>query len=52
MTRRLVRELAPDDIRVSVSYPLPGTGFHDPVRAPLRAVRAPPSSRRVEPHRG
>lgn len=28
MTRRLVRELAPDDIGVSVSYPLPGTKFH------------------------
>jgi anaerobic magnesium-protoporphyrin IX monomethyl ester cyclase len=35
MTRRLVRELAPDDIGVSVSYPLPGTGFHDTVRARL-----------------
>ena len=35
MTRRLVRELAPDDIGISVSYPLPGTGFHDAVRARL-----------------
>jgi len=35
MTRRLVRELAPDDIGVSVSYPLPGTGFHDAVQARL-----------------
>jgi anaerobic magnesium-protoporphyrin IX monomethyl ester cyclase len=29
MTRSLVRELAPDDIGISVSYPLPGTRFHD-----------------------
>ncbi len=35
MTRRLVRELAPDDIGISVSYPLPGTGFHDAVRTRL-----------------
>ncbi|HXU64575.1 MAG TPA: radical SAM protein [Polyangia bacterium] len=28
LTRRLVRELAPDDIGISVSYPLPGTKFH------------------------
>jgi anaerobic magnesium-protoporphyrin IX monomethyl ester cyclase len=35
MTRRLVRELAPDDIGVSVSYPLPGTKFHDRVAAGL-----------------
>jgi anaerobic magnesium-protoporphyrin IX monomethyl ester cyclase len=35
MTRQLVRELAPDDIGVSVSYPLPGTGFHDAVQARL-----------------
>jgi anaerobic magnesium-protoporphyrin IX monomethyl ester cyclase len=27
-TRTLVRELLPDDIGVSVSYPLPGTGYH------------------------
>ena len=30
MTRRLVRELAPDDIGVSVSYPLPGHGLPRP----------------------
>ena len=35
MTRRLVRELSPDDIGVSVSYPLPGTRFHDRVSARL-----------------
>ena len=28
MTRNLVRELTPDDIGISVSYPLPGTRFH------------------------
>lgn len=35
MTRRLVRELAPDDIGISVSYPLPGTRFHERVKARL-----------------
>jgi len=28
-TRSLVRELLPDDVGVSVSYPLPGTGYYD-----------------------
>ena len=37
MTRDLVRDERPDDIGVSVSYPLPGTGFHDKVRAQLGA---------------
>ena len=31
-TRALVRAVAPDDIGISVSYPLPGTRFHDSVR--------------------
>ncbi|MBL0176157.1 MAG: B12-binding domain-containing radical SAM protein [Ignavibacteria bacterium] len=31
-TLRLLREEAPDDIGVSVSYPLPGTAFYDTVR--------------------
>jgi anaerobic magnesium-protoporphyrin IX monomethyl ester cyclase len=31
MTRRMVRDLAPDEIGISVSYPLPGTKFHDRV---------------------
>lgn len=35
MTRQLLRELAPDEIGISVSYPLPGTGFHERVRARL-----------------
>jgi anaerobic magnesium-protoporphyrin IX monomethyl ester cyclase len=34
-TRDLVREEAPDDIGVSVAYPLPGTKFHAMVRAQL-----------------
>ena len=36
-TLALVRETAPDDIGVSVSYPLPGTKFHERVRAELGA---------------
>ena len=34
-TLRLVREIAPQDIGVSVSYPLPGTKFYERVRADL-----------------
>ena len=36
-TRRLVRRCQPDDIGISVSYPLPGTGFYERVRAELGA---------------
>jgi anaerobic magnesium-protoporphyrin IX monomethyl ester cyclase len=36
-TLALVRQAAPDDIGVSVSYPLPGTTFHDRVKAELGA---------------
>ena len=32
----MVRRLMPDDIGVSISYPLPGTKFYDQVRAELR----------------
>src|SRR5213078_2445421 len=39
MTRGLVREMAPDDIGISVSYPLPGTRFHESVRARLGEKR-------------
>jgi radical SAM superfamily enzyme YgiQ (UPF0313 family) len=35
LTLRMVRECGPDDIGVSVSYPLPGTRFYDNVRAEL-----------------
>lgn len=34
-TIRMVEELMPDDIGVSVSYPLPGTKFHEKVKADL-----------------
>jgi radical SAM superfamily enzyme YgiQ (UPF0313 family) len=36
-TVRLVRETRPDDIGVSVAYPLPGTRFYERVRAELGA---------------
>lgn len=35
MTLQLVREADPDDIGMSVSYPLPGTRFHEAVRQQL-----------------
>jgi anaerobic magnesium-protoporphyrin IX monomethyl ester cyclase len=38
-TRDLIREEGPDDIGVSVSYPLPGTAFYERVRAQLGARR-------------
>jgi anaerobic magnesium-protoporphyrin IX monomethyl ester cyclase len=38
-TLRLVRECQPDDIGVSVSYPLPGTRFFDAVSSELGAKR-------------
>lgn len=38
-TRDLIRDEAPDDIGVSVAYPLPGTVFHERVRAQLGAQR-------------
>jgi anaerobic magnesium-protoporphyrin IX monomethyl ester cyclase len=34
-TRDLIRQEEPDDIGVSVTYPLPGTAFHESVRAQL-----------------
>jgi anaerobic magnesium-protoporphyrin IX monomethyl ester cyclase len=39
LTRDLVREERPDDIGVSVSYPLPGTVFHERVAAQLGTRR-------------
>ena len=39
LTRDLVREERPDDIGVSVAYPLPGTKFHASVQAQLGARR-------------
>jgi radical SAM superfamily enzyme YgiQ (UPF0313 family) len=38
-TRRLLRECAPDEIGVSVSYPLPGTRFYERVQGQLGAKR-------------
>jgi anaerobic magnesium-protoporphyrin IX monomethyl ester cyclase len=38
-TRAMVRDLAPDEIGVSVSYPLPGTKFHERVRERLGEKR-------------
>jgi len=38
-TVHLVRQTRPDDIGVSVSYPLPGTGFFDRVQAQLGRKR-------------
>jgi anaerobic magnesium-protoporphyrin IX monomethyl ester cyclase len=38
-TRDLIRDELPDDIGVSVAYPLPGTVFYDRVRAQLGAQR-------------
>lgn len=38
-TRNLVREETPDDVGVSVAYPLPGTPFHDRLAAELGAHR-------------
>jgi radical SAM superfamily enzyme YgiQ (UPF0313 family) len=37
LTLKMVRECQPDDIGMSVSYPLPGTKFYDNVRAELGA---------------
>jgi anaerobic magnesium-protoporphyrin IX monomethyl ester cyclase len=39
MTRDVIREEEPDDIGVSVAYPLPGTKFHESVRTKLGAQR-------------
>ena len=35
LTHRMVDELQPDQIGISVSYPLPGTVFHDRVKAQM-----------------
>ena len=35
--RELVADAAPDEIGVSVSYPLPGTGFYEQVKAQMGA---------------
>jgi anaerobic magnesium-protoporphyrin IX monomethyl ester cyclase len=38
-TRAMVRELLPDDIGISVSYPLPGTRYHERMAARLGPKR-------------
>src|SRR5207237_9150773 len=38
-TRSAVRELLPDDIGISVSYPLPGTGYYAKTKARLGEKR-------------
>lgn len=35
LTLKMVRDIMPDDIGISVSYPLPGTPFYDRVRSEL-----------------
>jgi len=37
-TARLIRELDPEEIGITVSYPLPGTPFHDRVKSRLKAT--------------
>jgi len=39
LTRQLLRDCRPDDIGISVSYPLPGTRFHERVSAELGGKR-------------
>ncbi len=39
LTRRMVHDCRPDEIGISVSYPLPGTRFHQLVKAELGAKR-------------
>jgi anaerobic magnesium-protoporphyrin IX monomethyl ester cyclase len=48
-TRALVRELLPDDIGVSVSYPLPGTKYHERMAAQLGAKKNWSESNDLDP---
>lgn len=48
-TRSLVRELLPDDIGISVSYPLPGTGYHEKMAARLGDKRNWTESNDLDP---
>lgn len=36
LTIKMMKDLMPDDIGISVSYPLPGTGFYDKVKTQLK----------------
>jgi len=38
-TVRMIRKIMPDELGISVSYPLPGTDFHDRVKAELGSTR-------------
>ena len=48
-TRALVRELLPDDIGISVSYPLPGTRYHEKMAAQLGKKRNWSESNDLDP---
>jgi anaerobic magnesium-protoporphyrin IX monomethyl ester cyclase len=48
-TRALVRELLPDDIGISVSYPLPGTRYHERMAARLGDKRNWSESNDLDP---
>jgi radical SAM superfamily enzyme YgiQ (UPF0313 family) len=48
-TRALVRELLPDDIGISVSYPLPGTAFYARMAGRLREKRNWTQSNDLDP---
>ncbi len=37
MTMQMVRDLLPDEIGISVSYPLPGTGFYEKVKETFKS---------------
>jgi radical SAM superfamily enzyme YgiQ (UPF0313 family) len=36
LTRKMIRDCVPEDIGISVSYPLPGTVFHDRVKEQMK----------------
>jgi anaerobic magnesium-protoporphyrin IX monomethyl ester cyclase len=48
-TRTMVRTLLPDDIGISVSYPLPGTKYHDRMAAKLGEKRNWTESNDLDP---
>ncbi|MEO8399866.1 MAG: radical SAM protein, partial [Ignavibacteriaceae bacterium] len=39
LTRKIIRDCIPDDIGISVSYPLPGTKFYENVKSGLKEKR-------------
>lgn len=36
MTRKMIKDCMPDDIGISVSYPLPGTKFYETVKGQMK----------------